>query len=184
MAIKNKTISKELDEQLRSVSFNSSPSPVAEPILDTVDPPIIPKKKSIKAPSLNKRVVTLEYLDKLENSTIAQTRYESIKEFSHLLSNLSIILLSISIITYLIFYFISTHTPSLISLLIIAFEAFALLGLTLYTISKTSNLKQIADLAASDFSTCSHIIGNPQAETYIYPDGADGVDGVDVTEPI
>lgn len=176
MAIKNKTISRELNEQLRSVRFNSSPSPDNEAISDIIDPPIISKKKTIKPRSLNKRVVSLEYLDKLEKMAIAQTRYESIKDFSHLLSNLSIVLLSISIITYLIFYFISAQTPSLISLLIIAFEAFALLGITLYTISSTSTLKQLADLTASDFSTCSHIIGNPKAETYIPPDETDIAD--------
>jgi len=187
MTRKSNTISTELNEQLRSVTFNSSPSPVDEPTVDTVDPPITSKKELAKPPSLNKRVVTLEYLDKLEKMSISQARYESIKEFSHLLSNLSIVLLSISIITYLIFYFVSAHTPALISLLIIAFEAFALLGITLYTISRTSNLKQHADLAASDFSTCSHIIGNPQAETYTYSDEVDEVDEVDeadITEPI
>lgn len=186
MVRKNNTISKELDEQLRSITFDTSSATLDDPLLENepAEPAIIPKKKSTKPPSLNQRVVTLEYLDKLEKSTIAQTRYESIKEFSHLLSNLSIVLLSISIITYLVFYFISHQTPSLISLLMIAFEAFALLGITLYTISRTSNSKQLADLAASDFSTCSHIIGNPQAATYIYPVEADEVEETAITEPI
>ncbi len=177
MSRRKKIISKELDDQLRSVTFNTNTPavgvPVVEPVVEKTEPAVVAAKEKIKPnlpPSLTKRVVTVEYLDKLERATIAQARYESVKEFSHLLSNLSIVLLSISIITYLIFYFISPQSPSLISLLILAFEAFALLGMTLFTISRTANLKQLAEITASDLSTASHIIGNPRGDIYQAPE--------------
>lgn len=170
MNTNKKIISKELNDQLRSVTFNPTQAPSQEPETVLPDPTIpvtMPKKVLPKPPSLNKRIVTVEYLDKLEEAVVAETRYESLKSFSHLLSNVSIVLLSVSIITYLIFYVINPQSLSLIALLLLAFEAFTLLGATLFTISKTSALKQISDLAVSDLSTSSHIIGNPRADAYI-----------------
>ena len=175
MTAKKKIISRELNEQLRSVTFTPDnpildKSVFVEPaLIESVTPVTIPKKEPAKPAALNKRVVTVEYLDKLEKATIAETRYESIKGFSHLLSNVSIVLLSVSIITYLILYLINPQMLSLIALLILSLEAFTLLGVTLYTMSKTSTFKELSDLAASDLSTCSHIIGNPRGEVYFFP---------------
>ena len=170
MITNKKIISKELNDQLRSVTFNPTKAASQEPetvLPEPTIPVIVPEKAPPKPPELNKRVVTVEYLDKLEVAIVAETRYEFLKNLSHLLSNVSIVLLSVSIITYLIFYLINPQPLSLIALLLLAFEAFALLGATLFTISKTSAFKQISDLAISDFSTSSHIIGNPRADAYI-----------------
>lgn len=178
MSIKSKHISSELSAELRAVSFSTPDEPddddlevhTKETTLTTekeksVSEVVAPKPK--KTFSLNQRVVTLEYLDKLEQATAASARYESLKEFSHVVSNLSIVLLSVSIIAYLIIYFINPSSVSLMALIILSLEAFALLGLTLYSMAKASTYRQIRDILVSDFSTCSHTIGNPRAETYI-----------------
>lgn len=180
MTKRKKEISSELGDKLRSVSFapevevpdmpNIPDLPgvhteglnVEEDILTEVPKPITKKPFS-----LNKRVVTLEYLDKFEQATKASAQYETIKDFSHTISNLSIILLSASILVYLGFYFINPGAITLVSLLILFLEAFTLLGLTLYTMSKASTSKQIKDILVSDFSTCSQAIGNPRAEAYV-----------------
>lgn len=165
MVPNKKTVSRELEHQLRSVTF----SPKKTTVDESATPAPVPKKKSTKPLSPNQRIVTVEYLDKLEAATIAHTRYESIQGFSHLLSNVSIALLSVSVITYLIFYLINPQILSLVTLLILALEAVALLGATLYTMSKTAHLKQLSEVAASDLSTCSHIIGNPRGGIYVSP---------------
>lgn len=183
MSKRKKEISKELGDKLRSVSFASSGEipnvPDMPNVVDIPDTQVIhieddaavdqgnPPLKTRKPFSINKRVVTLEYLDKFEQATKASAQYESIKEFSHTISNLSIILLSASIIVYLGFYFINPDAITMVSLLILFLEAFTLLGLTLYTMSKASTSKQIQDILVSDFSTCSQAIGNPRADAYI-----------------
>lgn len=176
MATRNKQISQELGDQLRAVSFTSPKDPVEDLDLHmsetSLDPneevaPEMPKPLPKKSFSLNQRVVTVEYLDKFEQATTASAKYETVKEFSQTISNLSIALLSLSIIIYFIAYFINPLSLSFTSLLILALEAFGLLGLTLYSMTKASTYKQIRDIAISDFSTCSQAIGNPRAEAYI-----------------
>ena len=177
MSSNKKEISTSLSEQLRAVSFSKPEEGDSIPSLDTEEVEEIqvaeinvPKAKAF---SLNKRTVTLEYLDKFEQATKATAQYEAAKEFSHLVSNLSIILLSVSIIAYLGFYFINPGAITLVALLVLFSEAFTLLGLTLYSISRSSTAKQIADILVSDFSTCSQAIGNPRAEVYIPMDSMD-----------
>lgn len=177
MAVRRNEISKELEDQLRAVSFSSPKESADTNDLEvhstetalTVEEDVIattPEPLPKKVFSLDKRMVTLEYLDKLEQATIASARYESIRDFSQLVSNLSIVLLSLSIITYLIFYFVNPHSISLLSLLMLSLEAVTLFGLMLYSTLKTSTYKQIRDMRASDFSTCSQAIGNPRVEAY------------------
>ncbi len=176
MAIKNKEISSKLEAELRAVSF-SSPKELTDDldvhtpeVTLTTDEKVISKTTTPtpKKPfSLNQRVVTLEYLDKLEQATAASAKYESIKEFSHVISNMSIVLLSVSVIGYLIVYFINPHSVSITSLIMLSLEAFALLILTLYSMTKAATYKEIRDILVSDFSTCSQAIGNPRAESYI-----------------
>lgn len=192
MSKRKKEISRELNDQLRSVSFtpsvevpNTPDIPSMPGSLNTPDIPDIPDIPTLHTDELaatsqeelpanranpfylNRRVVTLEYLDKFEQATKASAQYDTIKDFSHLISNLSIILLVASIVVYLIFYFINPHTITLVSLVILFLQAFTLLGLTLYTMTKASTAKQIRDILVSDFSTCSQAIGNPKAEAYI-----------------
>ncbi len=186
MSKRKQEISRELEDELRSVSFATHkdvpnipdiPSFPDIPNVRPEDPAVTNQEevtpKSPKPFSLNKRVVTLEYLEKFEQATKASAEYESIKSFSHTISNLSIILLSASILIYLAFYFISPDAISLASLLVLFIEAFTLLGLTLYSMSKASTSKQIRDILVSDFSTCSQTIGNPRAEAYVPVDAAD-----------
>lgn len=183
MSKRKKEISKELGDKLRSVSF-APPGEIPDVpdipnLVDVPDTPTVHIKddttinqekvphKTTKPFSLNKRVVTLEYLDKFEQATKASAQYEAIKEFSHTISNMSIILLSASIIVYLAFYFINPDSITMVSLLILFLEALTLLGLTLYTMAKASTSKQIQDILISDFSTCSQAIGNPRADAYV-----------------
>ena len=174
MTIKSREISRELENELRAVTFSPRVDNGATPELEAEEIiPEIPQPAPPKPFSLNKRVVTLEYLDKFEHATKASAQYDSIQEFSHTISNLSIILLSASIIFYLVSYFLNPHSITLVSLLILCLEAFALLSLTLYSMSKASTAKQIRDILVSDFSTCSNAIGNPRADVYIPMDTSD-----------
>ena len=176
MAIRNKEISKELGDQLRAVSFSSPKEPandsevhIEEAIL-TSEEEVVPEVQTVTSPknfSINKRVVTLEYLDKFEQATAASAKYESLKEFSHIISNISIFLLVLSIIIYSIVYFINPQAISFVSLLTLSLEALGLLGLTLYSMTKASTHRQIRDILASDFSTCSQAIGIPRSEASI-----------------
>lgn len=175
MAAKTREISKQLQDEIRSLSFSSESNPVDQDktTADKATPSstVIKDEPTPKAPAtplaLHKRVVTLEYLDKFEKATAASARYEAIKDFSHIISNLSIILLAVSIIICLIVYFIDPQMLSFIALLGLLLEAFALLSITIYTTAKTTTLKQIKDVAHSDLSTCIHIIGDPRSQDFI-----------------
>lgn len=176
MPSRKKEISKRLDDELRAVSFtpveSSAEDEEAQDESLDLAPDFEPTDKPIKKPfSLNKRVVTLEYLDKLERTATASARYEALQEFSHIISNLSLALLSISIITYAIFYFVDSQAVSLMSLIFLSLEAFALLGLTFYSMGKATTSKEFRDMAASDYSTISQAIGNPRAGTYLPMEG-------------
>lgn len=157
MAIQKREISKQLEDELRSISFSRGENDMDK------NEETIPEPQPKPLPP-HKRIVTLEYLDKFEKATIASARYEAIKDFSHILSNLSMVLLAISIIICLILYLIDPQMLTSIALLGLLLEAVALLSITLYAISKTATLRQVRDLANSDLSTCIHIIGDPRSE--------------------